>query len=123
MGDGLPRYDSMEDLMRGLRNALVDHFGQGASTFLVDEMREGDRPWLTFQFVLYDYCVVRFSYDRGVSGFGIRHGDTAVPLLRSAELGRDAIDDLPGLVAALDERVRLRIPDKYLEWYEASRRQ
>ena len=112
----------MEELMRALRAALFERFGEGVSGFRVQDITEGDRPWLACRFVLYDMLVIVFTYDRGTFGFGVDHGTTAVRLLGATELVRDALDDLPGVVQILDERVRLRIPDEYLEWYGASPR-
>lgn len=108
----------MEKLMRALRDALRDHFGEAVSGFRVQEMIEGDRPWLAVRFVLYDFWVVQFTYDRGLFGFGIDQGGVGVGLLGSDELPARALDDLPTLVDVLDERVRLRIPDKYLDWFQ-----
>ncbi|KAA9085118.1 DUF6301 family protein [Microbacterium radiodurans] len=110
----------MEELVRALRGALVTRFGDGVSAFRVQEMSEGDRPWLAVRFVLYDYWVIVFTYDRGAFGFGIDHGGVAVRLLGSHELRTSAIDDLPSVLEALDERVRLRIPDKYLDRFGGS---
>lgn len=121
MGAGLPDHNSMEELMRALRDVLVDRLGEGVSAFRVQEMTEGDRPWLAVRFILYDYWVVIFTYDRGSFGFGIDHGGVAVRLLGSRELPAKALQDLPSVVDELDERVRLRIPDKYLDWFQASK--
>lgn len=122
MGAGLPSRNTVEELMRALRDALATRFGDGFSAFRVEEMTEGDHPWLAVRFVLYDYWVIVFTYDRGAFGFGIDHEGVAVRLLGSRELATNALDDLPSVVDMLDERVRLRIPDKYLVWFEAAKR-
>ncbi len=49
-------------------------------------MIEGDRPWSAVRFVLYDYGVVQFTYDRGLFGLGIDQGGVGVGLLGSDEL-------------------------------------
>lgn len=57
-----------------------------------------------------------FNYDRGFFGFAIPFGDLGVSVLSGADVPR-ALDDLPALAAELDRRMRLRIPDKYLDSY------
>ncbi|OYC97431.1 hypothetical protein [Microbacterium sp. Yaish 1] len=76
----------IEKLMRALRDALRDRFGGAGSEFRVQEMIEGDRPWSAVRFVLYDYGVVQFTYDRGLFGLGIDQGGVGVGILGSDEL-------------------------------------
>lgn len=69
---------------------------------------------------MYDYWVVVFTFYRGLFGFSIEQGRRSVGVLEFGQADV-SLDDLPAIVRELDSRVRLRIPDKYLEWYEQQR--
>ncbi len=80
----------------------------------------GSHPRVTYCFEMYDYWVVVFTFDRGLFGFSIEQGRRSVGVLESGQADL-SLDDIPAIVRELDSRVRLRIPDKYLEWYERQR--
>ncbi|WP_371203771.1 hypothetical protein [Microbacterium sp. BWT-B31] len=111
--DGMLSGKSMLDLSRALRDALRGVFGEQVSGFRVLEHADGDRAWLAYRFVLYDFSPIVFTYDRGAFGFGEDHGNVVLPVLTSTE-SAPGLDDLTRLMTELDRRVRLRIPDKYL---------
>jgi len=68
--------------------------------------------------VLYEFWEVEFIFEQGVFGFGIPFRDTSASLL-VGPTDTLRLDDLKGLFREVDERVRLRIPDKYLVAREA----
>lgn len=112
--------DSMRKLAFSIRNSLRQHFGDAMSSFEVVEIRELDPPWLVCNFALYDYWRLSFSFDRGQFGFSIKQGDYSFSLANSYEEAW-TLEDMSVTVKELDRRVRLRIPDKYLSWYETGK--
>lgn len=110
----------MRKLNFRLQESLQKHFESRLGTFGASEIREIDHPWLVCTFSLYEYWILTFTFDRGLFGFDIRHGDYPTSILNSRE-ERWSLDELGDVVRELDLRVRLRIPDKYLEWYETGR--
>lgn len=99
----------------------MKNFPGAVTGFRIQEVHEGDHPWLTFGFEIYEFMHITFTYDRGSFGFSVEYGEYGLPLAGSRELGI-SIEDLDAIMLELDKRVRLRIPDKYLEWYEINRR-
>lgn len=106
---------SMDQLARDLALELR-YRGDVASDSAVTEIRDAPRPWLTFEFTLYEFLPVAFIYDRGRGGFSVDYGGRRVSLLKLRDdhfdngrvIVKKAVDDV--LAAA-----RLRIPDKFLE--------
>ena len=60
-----------------------------------------------------DYFVLVFNYDRGHFGCNIVYGNDAIALLNSIEWDDDC--DFTIFWKEIDEQIRLRIPDKYLQ--------
>lgn len=109
----------MGSLAAEFSRALTAVFGKDQEGLIFREVVEGERPSLRATFVLYDFWEIEFSSERGIFGFGIPFRDSSVALL----LGPTAtlrLDDLECLFRELDERVRLRIPNKYLAAREPS---
>lgn len=75
-----------------------------------------DEPYKMFsiKFTLYGYFVIRFNYDRGHFGCSIVFGEDSVML--PSNIQWDDNCDLNVFWDKIDEQVRLRIPDKYLEY-------
>lgn len=98
---------------------LKSHFGRTARRFVVADMQE-DQQLIAFSitFEVYDFYPIVFNYDRGFSGFAITFGKRGVDVLRADDVP-GGLEALPALAAELDRRVRLRIPDKYLDSYSA----
>lgn len=69
------------------------------------------------QFVsnIYNYFVLVFNYDRGHFGCNIVCGDDAIALPNDIEWDNDC--DFAAFWKNVDEQIRLRIPDKYLQAY------
>lgn len=108
----------MRALARSLRGGLHERLGGTVTAYRILEIRDDAPEWLTVRFVMYNYLAVTFTYDQGVFGFGVEQPSISLGLLSSREL-RLPLSEMEAIVAELDRRVRLRIPDKYLEWYEA----
>jgi hypothetical protein len=96
---------------------LKSHFAGTARLFMVKDLQE-DQSLIAFSitFEIYDFYAMIFNYDRGFYGFAITYGTRGVDVLGADDVP-GGIDDLPAIAAELDRRVRLRIPDKYLESY------
>ncbi len=96
---------------------LRGYFGRNARSFGIQDVQE-DANLIAFSitFEIYDFYPMIFNYDRGFFGFAIPFGDLAVSVLSDADVP-DAFNDMAALSAELDRRVRLRIPDKYLDSY------
>ena len=114
----VPDLGPMGRLAAEVSRALTAVFEKDQEGLIFRELVEGERPSLRATFVLYDFWEIDFSSERGIFGFGIPFRDSSVSLL----LGPTdtlRLDDLERLFHELDERVRLRIPDKYLAAREA----
>ena len=64
---------------------------------------------------IYNYFVLVFNYDRGHFGCNIVCGDDAIALPNDIEWDNDC--DFAAFWKNVDEQIRLRIPDKYLQAY------
>ncbi|MEZ3161990.1 hypothetical protein AB1K54_15855 [Microbacterium sp. BWT-B31] len=113
----MPSDEPMLTLARRLNGTLRARFGRAVSGFTIRERREGEHAVLQASFALYEYWIISFGYDRGMFGFGVPLGDTFVPVL-DPDSGQ-SIDDLDRILDELDRKVRLRIPDKYLEAWDS----
>ena len=93
-----------------------DYFGDRVSGFAVQNVQEDDHGRIGFSviFEAYAYFEIIFNYDRGAFGLGIRMGDRSITALTGSELSF-VFDDIPRVASALEERLRLRIPNKYLD--------
>ncbi|MEO5534187.1 MAG: hypothetical protein ABIR17_03550 [Pseudolysinimonas sp.] len=106
-------------LARRVTSALREDFHGAARSFTISNLQE-DGPLIAFsvRFEVYGYFPIVFNYDRGFFGFAIAFGEVGVSVLGSLEGG--SLDDLPALLEEFDRRIRLRIPDKYLDAYTPS---
>ncbi|WP_395638157.1 hypothetical protein [Pseudolysinimonas sp.] len=98
-------------------SGLKAHFGRAARNFEIRDVQE-DQNLIAFSigFDVYDYFVMSFSYDRGFFGFGIDYGARGVSVLSDKDV-TGSLDEMNSIAAELDRRLRLRIPDKYLDVY------
>jgi len=110
--------EAMQSLAAEFDRALRAVFGEGHGGLIFRELVEGERPSLRATFVLYEFWEVEFFFEQGVFGFGIPFRDTSASLL-VGPTDTLRLDDLTGLFREVNERVRLRIPDKYLAAREA----
>ena len=76
-----------------------------------------DEPYKMFSIkcTIYNYFVLVFNYDRGNFGCNIVCGDDAIALPNDIEWDNDC--DFAAFWKNVDEQIRLRIPDKYLQAY------
>lgn len=76
-----------------------------------------DEPYKMFSIkcTIYNYFVLVFNYDRGHFGCNIVCGNDAIALTNTIEW--DDGCDFTVFWKEIDEQVRLRIPDKYLQAY------
>ena len=76
-----------------------------------------DEPYKMFSIkcTIYNYFVLVFNYDRGHFGCNIVCGDDAIALPNDREWDNDC--DFAAFWKNVDEQIRLRIPDKYLQAY------
>lgn len=91
-------------------------FGDRISDFKVSDKM--DEPFVSFliHFKLYNYFIIGFGYDRGSIGCGIVQDEYSVDVkISQGWYSHD--ESLQTFLKELDEQVRLRIPDKYLEYY------
>ena len=74
-----------------------------------------DEPYKMFsiKFKIYDYFVIIYNYDRGHFGCGIVFGEDSIMLPSNVEW--DDGCDFEAFWKEIDEQIRLRIPDKYLQ--------
>jgi len=108
----------MTSLAKALHAALRARFGRGVAGYVVRELDDGEHAGMRASFVLYEYWEIDFVYDRGAFGFSIPFRNSDVPVMRGPQAGQ-SIEDLDGILAELQEKVLSRIPDKYLQTWEA----
>lgn len=105
-------------LARKVSAGLKEYFGHRADNFVIfDVMEVNALPSFGIRFTVYDYFPLVFTYDRGLYGAAIDYGKSGIGLFRASD-DSPAIEDLAAIAAIIDDRVRLRIPDKYLEAFE-----
>jgi len=105
-------------LASGIIAALRNHFGRRARNFAIHDIQENaNLIAFSITFEIYDFYPLIFAYDRGFYGFAIDYGTRGITVLRDGDVP-GGIDAMPAVAAELDRRVRVRIPDKYLDVYE-----
>ena len=74
-----------------------------------------DEPYKMFSIkcTIYNYFVLVFNYDRGHFGCSIVYGNDAIALSNSMEWDDDC--EFTIFWKEIDEQIKLRIPDKYLQ--------
>ena len=96
-------------------SSLRQYFGASVTALAISNVSD-DRNHVEFS-VLFEACSffpVIFNYDRGSFGFGIVYGDRAVGV--EPQRGQWApFREFERVLAQLDQELRLRIPDKYLD--------
>lgn len=95
-------------------NRLSDYFQKRIDDFMVSEIT--DTPYIMFriEFVMYKYFNVVLNYDRGSFGCSIINGNRYLPLENSQSWYDKA--DMNIFLKELEEQIKLRIPDKFLEF-------
>lgn len=103
------------DLAKEVASSLRRYFGDRVTALAISNVID-DRNHVEFSvlFEAYSFFPVIFNYDRGFFGFGIVYGDRAVGV---EPLGGHwaSFGEFRRVLEQLDEELRLRIPDKYLD--------
>lgn len=90
----------------------LDHyFGCPAKDYVIRESTATPYIQLIMEFTVYNYFVVRLTVEKNTMFFSIFQSGNELPLLKSAL----SIESLDSTIKNLDEEIRLRIPDKYLQ--------
>jgi len=102
------RSDDLEDF---LIEKLDEHFKDAVKDYVVKESTDNPFLQLTIEMTLYNYFVVRVAIEKNTMFFSIVQSGFQLQLLK-VPLSDSELRVAP---AALDQEVRLRIPDKYLQ--------
>ncbi|MBF2477013.1 hypothetical protein IA829_13895 [Listeria seeligeri] len=100
-----------------ISDELKDNLGERiSSSFSFSRIQE--KPWIEFsiEFVAYNFFNIILNYDRGSFGCAIVNGDLAISLPNSQKWYDKA--DMNVFCKELQVQLELRIPDKFLEYYD-----
>lgn len=96
-------------------NRLGDYFQKKIDDFMISEMTDTPYTMFGIEFVMYKYFNIVLNYDRGRFGCSIINGNRFLPL-ENSQKWYDKLD-MNTFLKELEEQIKLRIPDKYLEFY------
>ena len=99
------------DLEDELIGHLDKNFGKAAKDYAVKESTSTPFTQIVIELTVYNYFVVRLAVEKNTIFFSIIQSGFQMPLLKAAL----AAEDLDSTIKELDEEIRLRIPDKYLQ--------
>lgn len=102
------RSDDLED---ALIESLDEHFKDAVRNYVVKESTDNPFLHLIVEMTLYNYFVVRATVEKNTIFFSIVQSGFQLHLLKAPL----SDSNLKTVRAALDQEVRLRIPDKYLQ--------
>lgn len=104
-----------KEISKSLINQLISYFQEKIDNFVVSEIT--DTPYTMFQieFSMYKYFYVVLNYDRGLFGCSVMNGNRYFALESSQEWYDQA--DMNIFLKELEQQIKLRIPDKFLEFY------
>jgi len=106
---------SVHQISNDIVTVLKEYFNDRIDEFTIFNITDVSYPMFSIRFTLYNYYNLIFNYDRGSIGFAILNGQNGIGLKNSQPWFDKA--DLDVLCKELDQKVRLRIPDKYLAYY------
>ena len=109
------QYDDVHQISNNIVTALEEYFNDRIEGYSVYDIMDVPHQMFTISFTLYNYYNLAFNYDRGRIGFVILDNHDGFGLKNSQPWFDKA--DLDVLFKELDEMVRIRIPDKYLAYY------
>lgn len=106
--------NSAKERAREFIDSAEKYFGKKVDCL---EYSAADEPYITFNIIfrLYDFYIIVLNYDKGHFACSISFGKDTIPLESSIEWDNDI--NLDNYWADIDEQIRLRIPDKYLDKY------
>ena len=101
--------ETARDIIRTAKEIL------GEKIYNITLFNVADEPYKMFSIkcTVYNYFVLVFNYDRGHFGCNIVYGNDAIALSNNIEWDDDC--DFTIFWKEIDEQIRLRIPDKYLQ--------
>ena len=102
------RSDVVED---SIIEELDEYFKHAVRDFVVKESSNTPALQVTLEMTLYNYFVVRVTVEKGVVFFSIVQSGFLFKLFK-LELSEENLKIAP---KKLDEEIKLRIPDKYLD--------
>lgn len=109
----------LNDYKKQILLEIKEYFGGRVRGFSTSEKQLSPILSIKMDFIVYEYFHLAFEVERSKAGFGIKEGAIGIPLI-TFEV--PALNDCGGkriieknVLALLDDKVRLRIPDKYLE--------
>ena len=106
---------SVQQIYKDIITVLRDYFNDRIEGYSIYDITDDPYQMFTISFILYNYYNLAFKYERGKIGFVILDNHDGISLKNSQTWLDKA--DLNVLCKELDEMVRLRIPDKYLAYY------
>lgn len=113
--DGLQN-KGYEYISNELMDFMSKYFNNKIGTFIITYQTDKPHTEFSFNFTIYNYFVIKLNYDRGRFGCSIIFGEAGLSIDISQKWYDQA--DLRTFCKELDDQVRLRIPDKYLNSFE-----
>lgn len=98
-----------------LINILSNYFEKKIDDFMVSEITDVPHTMFRIEFSMYKYFYVVLNFDRGRFGCSIMNGNRYLPLENSQKWYDEA--DMNIFLKEFEQQIRLRIPDKFLEFY------
>lgn len=100
-------------LVDEIANEFETYFGDKIDTISIYNVTDTPYPMFNFRFELYNSFIIEFSYNRGAIGCGINFGNYGVDVKNN--IGWYDLKNIGQFCKELDEDIRLRIPDKFLQ--------
>ncbi|TGA98739.1 hypothetical protein E4665_07765 [Sporolactobacillus shoreae] len=94
---------------------LSNYFSNKIDDFMVSDTTDTPYTMFKIEFVMYKFFNIVLNYDRGRFGCSIINGSRFITLDNSQKWYDKA--DMDIFLKELEEQLKLRIPDKFLEHY------
>ena len=102
-------------IVNEIEEIMKNYFQEKIGSFALSRQRNEPYVEFSLEFNIYNFYHIFLNYDRGCFGCAISYGGKGIPLKNSQKWYEEA--DLNIFVAELDKEIRLRIPNKFLEYY------
>ncbi|WP_239256413.1 hypothetical protein [Listeria ilorinensis] len=103
-------------LASDISDRFKEYFGKQIGTFTIANATETLSMMFNITFVMYDYFIVTFSYNRGAIGCSLIQSQYSIDLDNSQKWYEEADSDLTGFFQGLQQEIEMRIPDKFLAY-------
>ena len=103
------------EIARDIIRTAKETFNEKINNITLFNLTDEPYKMSSIKCTIYNYFVLVFNYDRGHFGCNIVCGDDAIALPNDREWDNDC--DFAAFWKNVDEQIRLRIPDKYLQAY------